>query len=463
MTSACLLAICLQVGGAPGLPRGGADDWNLGLLGATGQPLPDGKGIRVAELHSGGPAAQGGLHPGDEIVALAGRPFGKRDDPIYTLVEAIEAVTAGKTPLLPLTVMRAGRPEQVKVPLPALGKHAAACPKGCERCQKMVAESLQWLLRQQRADGAFASSLGGQNGHVAVTALAGLALLATGSTPGEGPHADALRKAVEYVVARGGVEDAMGLGRGGDGAKGNWNQVNWSCGYAGLFLGIVHRRAPTPTLEAKLGTLAQTIAANQEASGGWAHGPGGPNALNYLELEIMSNYCLAALGLARQAGVEGPQATIDRALAFVEASSNGGAVGYSPRAGQKGLGDPGRTPGAVVAFQALDLERHPKYQPMLKFASRGFGELYKGHVSPVMHFLSGGMAAHGAGADTFAEFQAAFRREFLAARRPDGAFAARPTAESKQLHSNTDRQIGLAWTTASYLILQQLPGGHLKW
>lgn len=458
MTAALLLGCCLQVGGPPAAP---ADDWNLGLLGATGQPLPEGKGIRVASLHPGGPAAQSGLRPGDEIVALAGRPFGKRDDPIYALVDAIEAVTTGKSPLLPLTVMRGGAPTQLKVPLPALGKHSAACPKGCERCGRMVAESLVWLGKQQRADGAFASSLGGQNGHVAVTALAGLALLATGSTPTEGPHADALRKAVEYVVARGGVEDAMGLGKGASGA--NWNQVNWSCGYAGLFLGIVHRRAPTPTIEAKLGALAQAIAANQEASGGWAHGPGGPNALGYLELEIMSNYCLAALGLARQAGVEVPQETIDRALAFVDASSNGGAVGYSPRAGQKGLGDPGRTAGAVVAFQALDLERHPKYQPMLKFASRGFGELYKGHVSPVMHFLSGGMAAHGAGSDTFAEFQAAFRREFLAARRPDGAFAARPTEESKKLHSNTDRQIGMAWTTASYLILQQLPGGHLKW
>ncbi|MBI3097116.1 MAG: hypothetical protein HYY93_02550 [Planctomycetes bacterium] len=55
-----------------------------------------------------------------------------------------------------------------------------------------------------------------------------------------------------------------------------------------------------------------------------------------------------------------------------------------------------------------------------------------------------------------------FRLEFIAARRPDGTFTARPTEESQQLHSNTDRELGSAWTTASYLIVLQLPKGHLK-
>ncbi|MCI0343032.1 MAG: DUF6288 domain-containing protein [Planctomycetales bacterium] len=459
---AAALALLLQVPGVqapPRMPAQEPDDWNLGLLGATGNPLPDGKGIRVAGVFPDGPAAAGGLQRGDEIVALAGQPFPRRADPVYYLVDAIEAVTGLKSPVLPVTVMRGGKPETLKVPFPALGKHAATCPHKCERCERMVAQSLDWIVSQQQPDGSFASNLGGKNGHVAVTSLSGLALLAGGSTPSDGPHASALRRAVRYVIQTAGDEGTVPKGTGGA----NWSQVNWSLGYGGAFLGLVHRRAPDAEVKAKLAAVAQAIVRNQEASGGWAHGPGGPNALNYVELEIMSNWCLLALGLARQAGVEVPQAPIDRAVAYIEACSSGGGVGYSTRQGQKGMGDPGRTAGAAVAFEALYLERHPMHERMVKFAARGFGDLYKGHVSPVMHYLAGGMMAHAAGAKTWAAFQEPFRREFLAARRPDGSFSARPTAETQKLHSNNDRQVGFAWTTASYLAIQLLARGHVGW
>ena len=55
-----------------------------------------------------------------------------------------------------------------------------------------------------------------------------------------------------------------------------------------------------------------------------------------------------------------------------------------------------------------------------------------------------------------------FRLEFVAARRPDGSFSARPTKETKELHSNTDREMGPAWTTASYLLVQELQKGRLE-
>ncbi len=459
---ALALTLLLQVRGGqapPRMPAQEPDDWNLGLLGATGNPLSDGKGIRVAGVFPDGPAATGGLLRGDEIVALAGQPFPRKADPVYYLVDAIEGVTSMKSPVLPVTVMRGGKPETLKIPFPALGKHAAGCPAKCERCERMLAQSLDWLVSRQQQDGSFASDLGGKNGHVAVTSLAGMALLAAGSTPSDGPRAPALRRAVRYVIQTAGDEGS--IPRGANGA--NWSQVNWSLGYGGAFLGLVHRRAPDEELKGKLAAIAQAIVRNQEPSGGWAHGPGGPNALNYVELEIVSNYCLLALGLARQAGVEVPQATVDRAVAYIEACSSAGGVGYSTRQGQKGMGDPGRTAGAAVALEALDLERHPMHERMVKFATRGFAELYKGHVSPVMHYLAGGMMAHAAGPKTWAEFQQPFRREFLAARRPDGSFSARPTAETQKLHSNNDRQVGFAWTTASYLVVQLLPRGNLGW
>ena len=121
------------------------------------------------------------------------------------------------------------------------------------------------------------------------------------------------------------------------------------------------------------------------------------------------------------------------------------------------------TSGAIVAFQSLGLTRHKNYKKMCAFATRGHDKLHTGHVSPVMHFLAGGMGAWGQRGKMWKSFTANFRREFLAARMPQGTFAARPTHESKQMSRNNDRGMGFSWTTTSYLIIQQLPYGHLNW
>jgi hypothetical protein len=89
-------------------------------------------------------------------------------------------------------------------------------------------------------------------------------------------------------------------------------------------------------------------------------------------------------------------------------------------------------------------------------------DLPNGHVSPVQHYTSAGFACMHLGAAHWKEFIALFRLEILAARRPDGTFSARPTAETRALRSNTDREMGACWTTASYALILQLPKGKLK-
>ena len=39
----------------------------------------------------------------------------------------------------------------------------------------------------------------------------------------------------------------------------------------------------------------------QESSGGWGHSNSGPNALNYVELEVMSTLALGAIGALQRA------------------------------------------------------------------------------------------------------------------------------------------------------------------
>src|SRR5262249_17979718 len=57
---------------------------------------------------------------------------------------------------------------------------------------------LAWLARNQNPDGSFGS--GTYRGNIAVTSLAGLAFMASGSSPGRGPYGAPIDKALAYVM-----------------------------------------------------------------------------------------------------------------------------------------------------------------------------------------------------------------------------------------------------------------------
>src|SRR5262249_10044167 len=57
---------------------------------------------------------------------------------------------------------------------------------------------LAWLAKSQNADGSFGS--GTYRGNIAVTSLAGLAFMSSGSSPGRGPYGANIDKALLYVM-----------------------------------------------------------------------------------------------------------------------------------------------------------------------------------------------------------------------------------------------------------------------
>lgn len=493
------------------------DTFNLGALGAEGLPvgkkagkelgLPkDTLGIRILVIPDGTPAQAAGLQIDDIVVGTGRGMFVKKKDPIYTLIEALDFAAGQKTPTLKLMVVRGGKQTTIDVTLPALGRHSKTCPTECERCDKLIHESLAFLVAGQNEDGSFNAGTGGVNGKVVVTSWCGLALLASGSTPKDGPYAESIRKAADYVREHAGQEEQWpgmggdgGDGKGGDGQGGtdspgaggtgpergggggggggngggigrlppgvkpNWNQTNWPLSIAPWFLcEVLNHDRENAELLTRLKEISAQLLKNQEVTGGWAHGPGGPNALNYVELEIMSNYALAAFGMMRRMGIEVPQDPIEKALLYVEATSAGdGGVGYSTRPGQQGGGDPGRTAGGIVAFARLNQKNRPFFKKMGSFLKTNLEDVPFGHVSPVMHFLATAFACQDLPPEYWTEFMNLFRLEIMAARRPDGSFSARPTEETAQLHSNSDRNMGPYWTTGCYAIILQVKKGKL--
>ena len=65
---------------------------------------------------------------------------------------------------------------------------------------KSINRGLNWLIRNQGNDGSWHSRGGFGAVPVAMTSMAGLALLSAGSTPTRGPYALHIRKAVDYIL-----------------------------------------------------------------------------------------------------------------------------------------------------------------------------------------------------------------------------------------------------------------------
>src|SRR3954467_1147159 len=64
--------------------------------------------------------------------------------------------------------------------------------------QRAIESGLEWLSRQQNADGSYGT--GAYRGNVAVTSLAALAMMASGSSPGRGPYGAQIDKALQNVL-----------------------------------------------------------------------------------------------------------------------------------------------------------------------------------------------------------------------------------------------------------------------
>jgi hypothetical protein len=241
--------------------------------------------------------------------------------------------------------------------------------------------------------------------------------------------------------------------------------VNWSLGYAPQFLARVQRLDPQPEVATRLEEMRDAIVANQEPSGGWAHGPRNelPYPLDYAELAVVGDLLLASLGEIQRAGIEIPKEPVGRAIAYLEETSDGGGgIGYSTRPGQKGMGDAGRTAGALFAMARLGLTKKPLYKKLAGYLRRHLERLPGGHVSPDMHLLFGALACHELGKKDWKAYAQAFRIEILSLANGDGTFGVRPADTSRSGLGNTDRTMGPAWRTATFALILSLPLGHLS-
>ena len=182
--------------------------------------------------------------------------------------------------------------------------------------QQVIDRGLRFLGQEcQGRDGSYSDTRTGF-GNVAITGLAGLALLAGGHQPGRGGYGDTVAKAAAWIVQRGERGQPVGYLNNADAVLSHGGM--YQHGFGALFLAEVLGMIPSPDLAVRVRNILEkaidlTIRA-QNRQGGWRYEPR-PNQAD-VSVTVAQ---LMALRAARNAGLYVPKSVVDKCVEYIKA------------------------------------------------------------------------------------------------------------------------------------------------
>lgn len=304
-----------------------------------------------------------------------------------------------------------------------------------------IQKGLRALADLQEDDGAWS---GGRYGkHVGITALACLAFMADGHMPGRGEYGRAIERGLDFIldnVAETGLIAAE-----------TSHGPMYGHGFAALFLGEVYGMTQggpeTERSERVYDALVKScrlIVETQNHEGGWRYNPVPHDA------DVSVTICqIMALRSARNAGIEIPKETIDRAIDYVNACHNEADGGFRYQLGRGASAWPRSAAGVASLYYAgvyegEVIERGIGYLESKAFPGRSnsvsSSHYYYGHYYAVQAMFL-------AGEEHWEAWWPAIRDELLERQTEDGTF--------------TDAHAGGAYGTAMAMIILQMPKRYL--
>jgi hypothetical protein len=302
-----------------------------------------------------------------------------------------------------------------------------------------VQRGLAWLATQQNPDGSFG---GGRYGrHVGITGLACLAFLSDGHMPGRGGYGHIVEKGLDFILAN--VTETGLI------AADTSHGPMYGHGFATLFLGEVYGMtgggpdtAQSARLHEALVKAVRLIVQTQNPDGGWRYNP-----VPY-DADISVTICeIMALRSARNAGIETPKSTIDRAVEYVRRCQNpDGGFKYQLTSG--GSAWPRSAAGVASLYYAGIYEDDAiseglDYLERTAFPGRRRAQgahYFYGHYYAVQTmYLAGG--------EHWSAWWPAIREELLELQNSDGSWS--------------DNHAGPSYGTAMALIILQMPKRYL--
>lgn len=226
-------------------------------------------------------------------------------------------------------------------------------PRRAARIEAALDQALDYLAAHQRADGAWPSGFGSNNG---VNAFCLMAFLARGHEPGRGPYRDVVDSAVHYILT---TQRDDGLYASPHSSHGPM----YEHALATVAMIEAYGFLPEPEIHASVQKAVDLIVDSQNELGGWRYQPLPADA----DLTVTATQVLA-LRAAVNARLEVPQRTLDRALEYVQACAlEDGGFSYMPGGGSSSLA---RAAMGTLSMQLLGAYDHPQIQRTLEWISQ---------------------------------------------------------------------------------------------
>jgi hypothetical protein len=205
------------------------------------------------------------------------------------------------------------------------------------KTDEAIQSGLAWLARTQSSDGSFGSST--YRGNIAVTSLAGLAFMSSGSSPGRGLYGAQIDKALVYVMDNTSPSGFIAV------VAASTHGPMYSHGFGTLFLAEAYGMTHRPEIREKLQKAVRLIIDTQNIEGGWRYQPVRRDA------DLSVTICqINALRAARNAGLFIPKETVDACIRYVKKSQNAdGGFRYMLQGGASAFP---RSAAGVVALQS---------------------------------------------------------------------------------------------------------------
>lgn len=305
-----------------------------------------------------------------------------------------------------------------------------------------VERGVHFLVSTQNHDGSWRTHGSAGSYPVAMTSLAGLALLAGGSTPTQGPYARNVSSALTFVLKSARRDGLIAQLE-------EESHCMHGHGFAMLFLAQCYGMEEDPRRQAEVRLVLQRAveltARSQSAAGGWLYTPdanGDEGSVTVTQVQ--------ALRACRNAGIAVPKRVIDNAMKYLERSANeDGGIRY--QVADTGPSRPAITAAAVACYFNAGQYEHPRARQALRFVEqhlspkRGRASSYFGHYYYAHLYMS--QVMYLAGQEHWREYYPAMRQVLIDQQNDDGSW-------------NGDH-VGTTYGTAVALIILELPYKHL--
>ena len=297
---------------------------------------------------------------------------------------------------------------------------AAATAQGVsasDEVDESIERGLAYLAAVQNEDGSFPFSRGK---HAAISALAGMAFLAKGYTPGSDRYGDQINRCIDFLLSIADFSDGF-LGKAAQG-----NDKMYTHSICTLFLsevsGMVDEERQRKLdallpLSVKVLLDAQNIRKNEVNEGGWRY----QRNANDSDMSC-SGWALMALRSCRQNGGQVPDDAIPRALKYVKRQYNQGEGSFQYQAGNNSYGVTLTGAGILClelcgkhndpfAIKAAAYLRRVVYRELMRQSSRCYG----------LYYTAQGLFQMGG--EEWKEFENWMYREWIPRQKSDGSWS----------------------------------------